>query len=78
MVWLCRLGLKIQNLFDARFREDVMAAASAFVKMQMPQQESQIVKRDVGVRRTTQNLIENLLGLAHTTNLSQSFPHPLP
>jgi hypothetical protein len=62
--------LKIENLQDALFRENVMAASNSFIKPQMSKQCAQTCERDICVRCASQNLKQSALGLSHARYLT--------
>ena len=60
------LRLKIEDLLNIFFREDVVIPANPFLETQPPQQVAKLVKRDIRVRRATQDAREKLVILGHT------------
>ena len=73
--------LKIENLFNALFRKDVMTASDTFIKTQVPEQPTQIFERNVGIRGASQNLKQRLFMPGHIATLTYwalTTPRPQP
>ena len=59
------VALQIDSLGHTFFPEYVMAASDPLGEPQIPEQTTQVVEADVGIRLTTENLLQKLLVLAH-------------
>ena len=51
LIWFgfCALWLKIENLQDTFFREDVMAASNSFIKTELSEQGAQTREGDISI-----------------------------
>ena len=68
------LRLKIEDLFDAFLREDVMAPADPLVESQTPQQMAKVVEGDIRIRRASQDTGEKLIVLGHADSSTLTLP----
>jgi hypothetical protein len=70
---LIRLGLptawlQVENFGDSFASENVVIATNSFCKSQVPEQASQVVESDVGVRIASENAIQSLGDFAHDSS----------
>ena len=59
---LVTFGLQVKDFLHPVARENMVTPSDSFAELQITKDVPQILKSNVGVRRTTQNLLERLLG----------------
>src|SRR5882724_11036196 len=64
------LRLQVQDLVHAALREDVVAAANAFIEAEATKQPPQSIERYARICRTTQNLNQKPVPLGHRGSLA--------